>query len=100
MLCSASRRSISAVILLRTEVAQQHAAARRRCASEANANANVRCVCVQELRERVLRGKYRIPFYMTTDCETLLKKMLVLTPNKRYTLRVRLASRLLSSLSP
>ena len=57
----------------------------------------MRCdVCVQELRERVLRGKYRIPFYMTTDCETLLKKMLVLTPNKRYTLRVRLSPPLLA----
>jgi hypothetical protein len=29
---------------------------------------------LRELRERVLRGKYRIPFYMSTDCENLLKK--------------------------
>ncbi|XP_003378864.1 MAP/microtubule affinity-regulating kinase 3 [Trichinella spiralis] len=35
---------------------------------------------LKELRERVLRGKYRIPFYMSTDCENLLKKFLVLTP--------------------
>ncbi|XP_041343572.1 serine/threonine-protein kinase MARK2-like, partial [Pyrgilauda ruficollis] len=40
----------------------------------------------QELRERVLRGKYRIPFYMSTDCENLLKKFLILNPTKRGTL--------------
>ncbi|XP_038871903.1 serine/threonine-protein kinase MARK1-like isoform X3 [Salvelinus namaycush] len=40
----------------------------------------------QELRERVLRGKYRIPFYMSTDCENLLKKLLVLNPGKRSSL--------------
>ncbi|EPY86833.1 serine/threonine-protein kinase MARK2 isoform d [Camelus ferus] len=39
-----------------------------------------------ELRERVLRGKYRIPFYMSTDCENLLKKFLILNPSKRGTL--------------
>ncbi|KAI2650112.1 Serine/threonine-protein kinase MARK1 [Labeo rohita] len=39
-----------------------------------------------ELRERVLRGKYRIPFYMSTDCENLLKKLLVLNPGKRGSL--------------
>ncbi|XP_025052971.1 MAP/microtubule affinity-regulating kinase 3 isoform X3 [Alligator sinensis] len=39
-----------------------------------------------ELRERVLRGKYRIPFYMSTDCENLLKRFLVLNPTKRGTL--------------
>ncbi|XP_022242809.1 MAP/microtubule affinity-regulating kinase 3-like isoform X2 [Limulus polyphemus] len=41
---------------------------------------------LKELRERVLRGKYRIPFYMTTDCENLLKKFLVLNPTKRVLL--------------
>lgn len=41
---------------------------------------------LKELRERVLRGKYRIPFYMSTDCETLLKKFLVLNPAKRASL--------------
>lgn len=44
---------------------------------------------LQELRERVLRGKYRIPFYMSTDCENLLKRFLVLNPSKRGTLEVR-----------
>ncbi|RMX50129.1 hypothetical protein pdam_00002898 [Pocillopora damicornis] len=38
---------------------------------------------LKELRERVLRGKYRIPFYMSTDCENLLKRFLVLNPMKR-----------------
>ncbi|XP_070181837.1 MAP/microtubule affinity-regulating kinase 3-like isoform X24 [Littorina saxatilis] len=41
---------------------------------------------LKELRERVLRGKYRIPFYMSTDCENLLKKFLVLNPMKRLSL--------------
>lgn len=41
---------------------------------------------LRELRERVLRGKYRIPFYMSTDCENLLKKFLVLNPGKRASL--------------
>ncbi|XP_033967178.1 MAP/microtubule affinity-regulating kinase 3a isoform X13 [Pseudochaenichthys georgianus] len=44
---------------------------------------------LKELRERVLRGKYRIPFYMSTDCENLLKRFLVLNPTKRGTLEVR-----------
>jgi len=41
---------------------------------------------LRELRERVLRGKYRIPFYMSTDCENLLKKFLVLNPARRASL--------------
>ncbi|XP_021429883.1 MAP/microtubule affinity-regulating kinase 3a isoform X5 [Oncorhynchus mykiss] len=44
---------------------------------------------LKELRERVLRGKYRIPFYMSTDCENLLKRFLVLNPAKRGTFEVR-----------
>lgn len=48
----------------------------------------------QELRERVLRGKYRIPFYMSTDCENLLKKFLILNPSKRGTLEVSAGARL------
>lgn len=43
---------------------------------------------LKELRERVLRGKYRIPFYMSTDCENLLKKLLILNPAKRISLEV------------
>ncbi|TPP64141.1 Serine/threonine-protein kinase MARK2, partial [Fasciola gigantica] len=42
---------------------------------------------LKELHSRVLSGKYRIPFYMSGDCEAILKKMLVLNPTKRATLR-------------
>ncbi|XP_051963589.1 MAP/microtubule affinity-regulating kinase 4-like isoform X2 [Xyrauchen texanus] len=41
---------------------------------------------LKELRERVLRGKYRVPFYMSTDCEGILRRFLVLNPTKRCTL--------------
>ncbi|RXG69600.1 MAP/microtubule affinity-regulating kinase 3 [Armadillidium vulgare] len=37
---------------------------------------------LKELRERVLRGKYRIPFYMSTDCENLLKKFLTIMKDR------------------
>lgn len=43
----------------------------------------------QELKERVLKGKYRIPFYMSTDCENLIRKFLNLNPAKRTTLEVK-----------
>lgn len=43
----------------------------------------------QELRERVLRGKYRVPFYMSTDCEGILRRFLVMNPAKRCSLEVR-----------
>ncbi|TKR86632.1 hypothetical protein L596_011183 [Steinernema carpocapsae] len=48
---------------------------------------------LKELRERVLRGKYRIPFYMSTDCENLLKKFLVLNPARRGTLEAIMKDR-------
>ncbi|KAI1886351.1 hypothetical protein AGOR_G00213100 [Albula goreensis] len=48
---------------------------------------------LKELRERVLRGKYRIPFYMSTDCENLLKKLLVLNPVKRGSLELIMKDR-------
>ncbi|KJH43325.1 kinase domain protein [Dictyocaulus viviparus] len=48
---------------------------------------------LKELRERVLRGKYRIPFYMSTDCENLLKKFLVLNPARRGTLETIMRDR-------
>ena len=43
---------------------------------------------MQDLKERVLRGKYRIPYYMSTDCEQLVSKFLVVNPAKRTTLEV------------
>ncbi|XP_013407880.1 MAP/microtubule affinity-regulating kinase 3 isoform X2 [Lingula anatina] len=51
---------------------------------------------LKELRERVLRGKYRIPFYMSTDCENLLKKFLVLNPAKRASLETIMKDRWLN----
>ncbi|KAA3677940.1 MAP/microtubule affinity-regulating kinase [Paragonimus westermani] len=42
---------------------------------------------LKELQSRVIRGKYRVPFYMTTDCELLLRKLLVLNPSKRKPLK-------------
>ncbi|KAI9098709.1 kinase-like domain-containing protein, partial [Phlyctochytrium arcticum] len=39
-----------------------------------------------KLRARVLAGKFKVPFYMSTDCERLIKRMLQLDPTKRITL--------------
>lgn len=39
-----------------------------------------------KLRARVLAGKFKIPFYLSSDCEKLIKKLLVLDPSKRATL--------------
>lgn len=39
----------------------------------------------------MLRGKYRVPFYMSTDCEGILRRFLVLNPAKRCTLEVSVA---------
>ncbi|KAK9738297.1 Protein kinase domain [Popillia japonica] len=36
------------------------------------------------LRDRVLSGRFRIPYFMSSDCESLIRKMLVLEPSKRY----------------
>ena len=38
---------------------------------------------LMEIIFKLSRGKYRIPFYMSTDCENLLKRFLVLNPMKR-----------------
>lgn len=35
------------------------------------------------LRQRVLEGRFRIPYYMSEDCESLLRRMLVVDPGKR-----------------
>ncbi|KAF5927450.1 hypothetical protein HPG69_016088 [Diceros bicornis minor] len=37
------------------------------------------------LRQRVLEGRFRIPFFMSRDCETLIRRMLVVDPTKRIT---------------
>ncbi|KAJ3053396.1 Serine/threonine-protein kinase par-1 [Rhizophlyctis rosea] len=38
---------------------------------------------LQEMRESVCRGKYRIPFYLSDSCEKLLRKFLIRDPYKR-----------------
>ncbi|XP_054982537.1 serine/threonine-protein kinase SIK1 [Sorex araneus] len=35
------------------------------------------------LRQRVLEGRFRIPFFMSQDCESLIRRMLVVDPTKR-----------------
>lgn len=39
------------------------------------------------LKGRVLTGKFRIPFFMSTECEGLIRGMLRLDPEKRFGLR-------------
>uniref|UniRef100_A0A8C9Z417 non-specific serine/threonine protein kinase n=1 Tax=Sander lucioperca TaxID=283035 RepID=A0A8C9Z417_SANLU len=41
---------------------------------------------LQNLRARVLSGKFRIPFFMSTDCEYLIRHMLVLDPSRRLSM--------------
>ncbi|KAM3932926.1 serine/threonine-protein kinase SIK1 isoform 1-T2 [Leptodactylus fuscus] len=38
------------------------------------------------LRQRVLDGRFRIPYYMSQDCESLLRRMLVVDPGKRLSI--------------
>ncbi|KAG9473006.1 serine/threonine-protein kinase SIK1 [Eleutherodactylus coqui] len=38
------------------------------------------------LRQRVLDGRFRIPYYMSQDCEALLRRMLVVDPGKRLSI--------------
>ena len=42
---------------------------------------------LKELKECILSGKYTIPFDMSSECENLLKKLLVLNPSKRASLQ-------------
>ncbi|XP_040183598.1 serine/threonine-protein kinase SIK3 isoform X1 [Rana temporaria] len=41
---------------------------------------------LQNLRARVLSGKFRIPFFMSTECEHLIRHMLILEPSRRLTM--------------
>lgn len=52
---------------------------------------------LKELRERVIKGKYRVPFYLSTDCESLLKKFLVVNPTKRITLEAAMKDKWLNA---
>ncbi|XP_073458523.1 serine/threonine-protein kinase SIK2 [Aquarana catesbeiana] len=38
------------------------------------------------LRQRVLEGRFRIPYFMSEECEHLIRRMLVLEPSKRLTI--------------
>nr|XP_045245294.1 serine/threonine-protein kinase SIK1 isoform X2 [Macaca fascicularis] len=38
------------------------------------------------LRQRVLEGRFRIPFFMSQDCESLIRRMLVVDPARRITI--------------
>ncbi|KAH8310726.1 hypothetical protein KR044_002745, partial [Drosophila immigrans] len=51
---------------------------------------------LKELREHVLRGKYRVPYYISMDCENLMRKFLVLNPDKRATLNAVMADKWLN----
>ncbi|XP_072948683.1 uncharacterized protein Sik3 [Epargyreus clarus] len=42
---------------------------------------------LHELRSSVLSGKFRIPYFMSQDCEHLIRHMLVVEPEKRLSLR-------------
>lgn len=41
---------------------------------------------LQNLRSRVLAGRFRIPFYMSSECERMIRRMLQLDPAKRLPL--------------
>ncbi|KAK0396448.1 hypothetical protein QR680_001720 [Steinernema hermaphroditum] len=41
---------------------------------------------LQILRERVLSGRFRVPFFMSIDCENLIRRMLKVDPSKRITI--------------
>lgn len=41
---------------------------------------------LHSLRNRVVAGKFRIPFFMSNDCEHLIRHMLVVEPSKRLTI--------------
>ncbi|KAG8429795.1 hypothetical protein GDO86_019187 [Hymenochirus boettgeri] len=38
------------------------------------------------LRQRVLEGRFRIPYFMSQDCESLIRRMLAVDPAKRLTI--------------
>jgi serine/threonine protein kinase len=41
---------------------------------------------LHSLRNRVIAGKFRIPFFMSTGCEHLIRHMLVVDASKRLTI--------------
>ncbi|XP_054168435.1 serine/threonine-protein kinase SIK3 homolog [Oppia nitens] len=41
---------------------------------------------LQSLKTRVLAGKFRIPYFMSSDCEHLIRHMLITDPDRRFSL--------------
>ena len=39
-----------------------------------------------KLRARILAGKFKVPFYMSAECENLIRKLLVIDTKERYTM--------------
>lgn len=52
------------------------------------------------LRNVVIEGKFRIPFFMSEDCEHLIRHMLVVDPDKRLTISQIVKHRWLSDAPP
>ncbi|CAF5219490.1 unnamed protein product, partial [Rotaria magnacalcarata] len=42
---------------------------------------------LSELRKRVLSGQFRLPFYISSDCSSLISHMLTVDPEQRYTVK-------------
>lgn len=42
---------------------------------------------LHDLRSMVISGKFRIPFFMSQECEHLIRHMLVVEPERRYSLK-------------
>lgn len=42
---------------------------------------------LHDLRSVVISGKFRIPFFMSQECEHLIRHMLVVEPERRYSLK-------------
>lgn len=43
---------------------------------------------LHDLRSVVISGKFRIPFFMSQECEHLIRHMLVVEPERRYSLKM------------
>lgn len=44
-------------------------------------------VTLNQLRAFVMGGKFRIPFFMSRECENLIRNMLVVDPTRRFSIR-------------
>ncbi|CAH0689080.1 unnamed protein product [Chilo suppressalis] len=55
---------------------------------------------LHELRTVVLAGKFRIPYFMSQECEHLIRHMLVVEPDKRLTLKGVARHRWLAATGP